>query len=49
VQFFEQVVMQAFKGGSGTVYVLPETLRPNEAFGSYDIDENGAAKPVPPR
>jgi len=49
VKFFEQVVMQAFKGGSGIVYVLPETLRPAEVFGSYDIDENGAARPVPPR
>lgn len=49
VKFFEQVVMQAFKGGRGIVYVLPETSRPAEIFGSYDIDENGAAGPAPPR
>ena len=49
VKFFEQVVLQAFKGGSGIVYVLPETRRPAEVFGSYEIDENGAAKAVLPR
>ena len=49
VKFFEQVVMQAFKGGSGIVYVLPEIRGAAEVFGSYDIDENGAARPVPPR
>ena len=49
VKFFEQVVIPAFKGGSGIVYVLPETSTPAEIFGSYDIDENGAARPVPPR
>lgn len=49
VKFFEQVVIPAFKGGSGIVYVLPETLGPAEVFGSYDIDQNGAARPGPPR
>jgi len=49
VKFFEQVVIPAFKGRSGIVYVLPETSRPAEIFGSYDIDSNGAARPVPPR
>jgi len=50
VKFFEQVVMQAFKeGGSGIVYVLPDTLKSAEVFGSYDIDENGAPRPAPPR
>lgn len=49
VKFFEQVVITAFKGGRGIVYVLPETRRPAEVFGSYDLDENGAAKAAPPR
>jgi hypothetical protein len=49
VKFFEQVVIPAFKGGAGIVYVLPETRSPAEVFGSYDIDENGAAKAVQPR
>ena len=49
VKFFEQVVIPAFKGGAGIVYVLPETRRPTDVFGSYDIDENGAAKAAPPR
>jgi hypothetical protein len=31
------------------VYVLPESSTPAEVFGSYDVDENGAARPVPPR
>ncbi len=49
VKFFDQVVMPAFKGGAGIVYVLPETRSPAEVFSSYDIDENGAAKVAPAR
>jgi hypothetical protein len=44
VKFFEQVVIPAFKGAAGVVYVLPETRPTAEVFSSYDIDENGAAK-----
>jgi hypothetical protein len=46
VKFFEQVVIPAFKGGRGIVYVLPETRTPSQVFNSYDIDENGAAKAI---
>jgi hypothetical protein len=49
VKFFEQVVIPAFKGGQGIVYVLPETRPPSQVFGSYDLDENGARKPEPVR
>jgi hypothetical protein len=34
VKFFEQVVIPAFSGGQGIVYVLPETKTPREVFGS---------------
>ncbi|MBA3774709.1 MAG: hypothetical protein H0X13_20095 [Ramlibacter sp.] len=37
VNFFEQVVIPAFKEGRGIVYVLPETRSPRELFGSYDV------------
>lgn len=49
VKFFEQVVIPAFKGSTGIVYVLPETRTPVEVFSSYEIDENGAAKAASPR
>jgi hypothetical protein len=40
VPFFEQVVMPAFAGSSGVVYVLPETRPASEVFGSYTVDAN---------
>ncbi len=43
VNFFERVVIPAFKGGTGVVYVLPETRRAEEVFGSLDIDGKAAA------
>lgn len=49
VKFFEQVVIPAFKGGQGIVYVLPETRPSREVFGSYDLDEYGAANATPAR
>lgn len=45
VKFFEEVVIPAFKGTAGIVYVLPETRAPDQVFGSYDVDEQGAAVP----
>ncbi len=36
VKFFDNVVAQAFKGGTGIVYVLPETRPASEVFGSYE-------------
>jgi hypothetical protein len=34
VQFFEAVVMPAFLGTAGIVYILPETRTPEEVFGA---------------
>lgn len=48
VQFFDQVVIPAFKGGQGIVYVLPETRGARAVFGSYDVDEAGRSPAVPP-
>ncbi|MBE7367246.1 hypothetical protein [Ramlibacter pallidus] len=35
--FYDGVVRPAFAGG-GVVYILPEQRRPQELFGSYDVD-----------
>lgn len=44
VKFFEQVVIPAFKGGPGIVYVLPETRPPRDVFGSYNVDDASGPK-----
>jgi hypothetical protein len=49
VKFFEEVVIPAFKGGNGIVYVLPETSAPADVFGSYGIDTGGTPVPAAPR
>jgi hypothetical protein len=43
VNFFEQVVIPAFRGGSGIVYVLPESSAAAKLFGSYEINGSTAA------
>jgi len=35
-KFFTDVVAPLFRGGSGVIYVLPETRTARETFGSYD-------------
>ncbi|WP_187770713.1 hypothetical protein [Cognatilysobacter lacus] len=36
--FFDTVVIPAFKGTSGVVYILPEMGTARETFGAYDVD-----------
>ena len=36
--FYDEVVRPTFARG-GVVYILPETARPQDVFGSYDIDD----------
>jgi hypothetical protein len=40
--FYSTVVMPAFAGAGGIVYVLPEIRSVREVFGSYDVDEQSA-------
>jgi len=47
VQFFDQVVIPAFQGGQGIVYVLPETGGARDLFGSYGVDEFRLPAPAP--
>jgi hypothetical protein len=42
--FYEKVVRPAFKGTSGIVYVLPETRRSQEVFGSYDVEAHAGLR-----
>jgi hypothetical protein len=44
-RFFDTVVAPAFKAGGGIVYVLPETRRASDVFGSYDVGGAAAARP----
>lgn len=37
VKFFEQVVAPLFRGTGGIVYVLPDTRKVREVFGSYEV------------
>ncbi|WP_207717691.1 hypothetical protein [Caenimonas soli] len=37
VKFFDNVVVPAFRGTAGVVYVLPETRSAREVFGSYEL------------
>ena len=39
VRFYEDVVSRAFKGTFGIVYLLPETRRAQEVFGSYAVKD----------
>ncbi len=39
VRFYEDVVMPAFSGTDGIVYVLPETRPLRAVFASYDVEE----------
>jgi len=38
-EFFKHVVIPAFTGTNGIVYVLPETRELQKVFASYDVDE----------
>ena len=40
--FYNAVVMPAFAGTEGIVYVLPEIRSVREVFGSYDVEERSA-------
>ncbi|MHB8139078.1 MAG: hypothetical protein ACYDGO_11930 [Smithellaceae bacterium] len=40
VDFYKNIVRQAFTGTNGIVYVLPETRSIREVFAMYDVDEN---------
>ena len=40
VRFFNNIVLPAFKGTNGIVYVLPETRPARDVFGSYNVDEH---------
>ena len=40
--FYTAVVLPAFTGAEGIVYVLPEIRSVREVFGSYDVDERSA-------
>jgi hypothetical protein len=49
VRFFDDVVLPAFKGTNGIVYVMPETRSAHDVFGSYDVVQHRlpqAAAPV---
>lgn len=39
VKFFDNVVLPAFKGTKGIIYVLPETRPARDLFASYDVEE----------
>jgi hypothetical protein len=39
VKFFANVVLPAFKGMNGIVYILPDTKLVSEVFASYDVEE----------
>lgn len=43
VKFYDKLVSPAFTGTSGIVYILPETRRIREVFGSYEVED--AARP----
>ncbi len=45
VKFFDDVVLPAFRGSAGIVYVLPETRKAAGVFGSYRLDDAGARLP----
>ena len=40
--FYAAVVLPAFTGAEGIVYVLPEIRSVRDVFGSYDVDERSA-------
>jgi hypothetical protein len=52
-EFFKRIVLPAFTGRAGIVYVLPETRSPRKAFASYDVEEHarlqGASRLVSPQ
>ena len=41
--FYERVVAPVFRQSGGVVYILPESLRPQEVFGSYEVRLDPAA------
>ena len=45
-QFFDQVVLAAFKGSNGIVYVMPETRSAHALFGTYDVDASRVDAPA---
>lgn len=48
VRFYEDVVSPVFRGTGGVVYILPETGRARDLFGSYEvIERTSAGHPVP--
>jgi hypothetical protein len=47
-EFYEQVVLQAFQGGSGVVYILPDTKPLEEVFPGFALAaRTSGAGPVP--
>ncbi|MGE4243550.1 hypothetical protein [Ramlibacter sp.] len=49
VKFFENVVLPTFGKAGGIVYVLPETRRAQDLFGSYEVRQGLVeARPGPP-
>lgn len=46
LKFYESLVLPAFTGTNGVVYILPETRTASEVFGSYDVQETALQKPV---
>lgn len=49
--FFKNVVLPAFKGKAGIVYVMPDTRPLSKVFASYDVEEHSrsqsASQPAP--
>lgn len=48
--FYDAIVAPTFRERGGVVYILPESQRPQEVFGSYDVPDTatlGAAAPLP--
>jgi hypothetical protein len=47
--FYQKIVSPAFTQSNGVVYVLPETRKASEVFGSYDVDDPARGRSaVPP-
>jgi hypothetical protein len=43
-KFFDNVVIPAFTGTNGIVYILPETRSSQQVFSSYDVDERARSQ-----
>ena len=47
VQFYDAVVRPTFNDSRGIVYILPESRRPQDFFGSYDVRHDISAARIP--